>query len=46
MRIVKWMSNATLRDRSPSAKLRGHLGIEDISEMLHTGRLRWFGDGD
>jgi len=28
MRMVRWMSNVTLRDRTPSAELRGRLGIE------------------
>jgi len=41
--MVRWMSNATLRDRTPIAKLRGHFGIEGISEVLCIGRLRWFG---
>jgi len=43
MRMVRWISNATLRDRTPSVKLRGHLGIEGIADVLHIGRLRWFG---
>jgi len=34
------MSNVTLRDKTPSAELKGHLGIEDIDEVLLTGRLR------
>jgi len=38
MKMVKWMSNTTLRDRTPSVELRELLGIEDVSEVLHTGR--------
>jgi len=43
MRLIRWMSNVTLRDRTPSAELRGSLDIEGISEVLCTGRLRWLG---
>jgi len=32
-----------IRDRIPGAELRGHFGIEDIDEVLHTERLGWFG---
>jgi len=42
MRMVRWMSNAILRDRTPSAELRRHLGIEGIVDVLCMGRLRWF----
>jgi len=34
MKMVRWMSNAILKERSPSVKLRGHLGIEGIGEVL------------
>jgi len=27
MRMVRWMSNATLRDKTPSAELRNILGV-------------------
>jgi len=43
MRMVRWMSNATLRDRTPGAELRGRLGIEGIIDVLCTWRVRWFG---
>ena len=33
----------TLKDRKPNVELKDRLGIESISEVVHTGRLRWFG---
>jgi len=43
MRIARWMSNATLKDRASSVELGGCLGIEGIGDVLHTGKLRWVG---
>jgi len=43
---MRWLSNATLRDRISSAERRGGLGIEDICGVLCTGMLRWFGHVD
>jgi len=37
LRIVKRMSNATLRDKTPSTELRERLGNEDIAEVLCMG---------
>jgi len=40
MTMMRWMSNVTLRDRSPGSDLRGLLGIEGIVDVLHMERLR------
>jgi len=36
------MNNAMLRDRTPSAELRGYFGIDGIADVLCMGRLRRF----
>ena len=33
----------TLKNRKPNEKLRDRLDIDSISEIMHKGRLRWFG---
>jgi len=43
MRMVRWMCGIKLKDRLPSKKLRGWLGIDDIALVLQQNRLRWYG---
>ena len=43
MRMIRWMSNVTLKDRKPSKELRGRCGLESVRESLQRRRLRWFG---
>ena len=43
MRMVRWMSGASLRDRLANSELRRRLGLESISEVVRRRRLRWFG---
>ena len=41
--MVRWMCGVRLRNRIPSEKLNGRLGIVRITESVRRGRLRWFG---
>ena len=37
------MCGVTLKDQKPSAELLNRLGIDDVSDVVTRGRLRWFG---
>lgn len=37
------MGNVRLIDRKSCAELRSWLGTESIGDILHSGRLRWYG---
>ena len=41
--MVRWMCGATLKDKKRTVDLRERLGIVSVSEVVRTGRLRWFG---
>ena len=41
--MIRWICSAKLADKIPSEELRMRLGLNSIDEMLHWGRLRWYG---
>jgi hypothetical protein len=41
--MMRRMCGVTLSDKVPSDELRARLGIESISRVVTSGRLRWFG---
>ena len=43
MRMIRWMSGSTLKDRRTSRELREQMGLENIRDVLRRARLRWFG---
>ena len=43
MRMVRWMCNAEVKDKSSNKELRERLGIDDIILVLQQNRLRWYG---
>lgn len=43
MRMVRWMSGVSLRERVKKEDLRGMLGIENVSDVMTRGRLQWLG---
>ena len=43
MRMIRWMSGVSLRDRKSSKELRDGVGVEEITEVCRRSRLRWFG---
>ena len=43
MRMIRWMSNVTLKDRKPSSELKEHLGLDSIRNCIRRSSLKWFG---
>ena len=43
MRMVRWMSGVSLREKKTNAELRESMGIEKISDVMRRSRLRWMG---
>ncbi|XP_057306914.1 uncharacterized protein LOC130645075 isoform X1 [Hydractinia symbiolongicarpus] len=43
MRMVRWMCNASLRDRKSSDELRNRLSIRRIKDVIQIRRLNWLG---
>ena len=41
--MVRWMCNVKVEDEVSSDSLLLRLGIQDIEEVLRSGRMRWFG---
>ena len=43
MRMIRWMSGVSLRDRQSSDELRQRMGLDNIRDIIQRERLRWFG---
>ena len=43
MRMLRWMSGKTRRDKIISKRFREHLGVASIGDKIREIRLRWFG---
>jgi hypothetical protein len=41
--MVRHMCGVTLKDRKSAQVLRERLGIDSVTDIIRTGRLRWFG---
>ena len=41
--MIIWMCAVTLRNGKTSEEIRNRLGIVSVSDLVHQGRLRWFG---
>ncbi|KAH0455515.1 hypothetical protein IEQ34_015547 [Dendrobium chrysotoxum] len=43
MRMLKWMSGFTLRDRIRNEHIREKVGVAPVEDKIRESRLRWFG---
>ena len=43
MRMLRWMSGVTRKDRLRNEYIQGKLGVAPIADKLRENRLRWFG---
>ena len=43
MKMLRWMSGVTRRDRIPNTRMRGTLKVAELSKKVQETRLRWFG---
>ncbi len=41
--MVRWMCGVTLKNRISSAELYNRLNVEEVSDVVRHGKLRWFG---
>ena len=43
MQMIIWMCGVSMRDRRTSEELRRMVGVEPITTVIRSGRLRWYG---
>ena len=41
--MIRWMCGVSMKDRRTSEGLRRLFGIEPITTVIRSGRLRWYG---
>ena len=43
MQMVRWMDGVSIKDRTTSEELRKLVGVEPITTVIRSGRLKWYG---
>ena len=43
MQMIRWMCSVFMKDRRTSVELRRLVGVEPITTVIRSGRLRWYG---
>ena len=43
MQMIKCMCGVSMKDRRTSQELRKLIGVEPITTVIRSGRLRWYG---
>ena len=43
MKILRWMSGVTRRDRISNTQIRGTVKVVELSKKVQEARLRWYG---
>ena len=43
MQMIRWMGGVSMKDRRTSEELRKWVGVEPITNVIRSGRLRWYG---
>ena len=43
MQMIRWMCGISLKDRRTNEELRRLVGVELITTVIRSGRLRWYG---
>ena len=43
MQMIRWMCCVSMKDRRTSEELRRLVGVEPITTVIKSGRLRWYG---
>ena len=43
MQMIRWMCVISLKDRRTNEELRRMVGVEPITTVIRSGRLRWYG---
>ena len=43
MKMLRWMSGVTRRDRISNTRIRGTVKVAEMSKKVQEARLRWYG---
>ena len=43
MEMIRWMCGVSIKDRRTSEELRKFVGVDPITTVFKSGRLRWYG---
>ena len=43
MQMIRWMCGVSMKDRRTSEKFRNLAGVQPITTVIRSGRLRWYG---
>ena len=43
MQMIRWMCDLSMKDRRTNEELRRLVGVETITTVIRSGRLRWYG---
>ena len=43
MQMIRWMCGISMKDRRTHEELRRMVGVEPITTVIRSGRLRWYG---
>ena len=43
LQLIRWMCSISMKDRSTSEELRMLVGVVPITNVIRSGRLRWYG---
>ena len=41
--MIRWMCGVSMKDRKTSEEWRKQVGVEPITTVMKSGRLRWYG---
>ena len=42
LQMIRWMCSISMKDRSTSEELRRLIGVVPITNVIRSGRLRWY----
>ena len=41
--MIRWICGVSMKDRRTSEELRNLVGVQPITSVIRSGRLRWYG---
>ena len=44
MQMIRWMCGVSMKDRKTGEEWRMLVGVEHITSVIRSGRLRWYGN--
>ena len=43
MQMIRWICGVSMKDRRTNEELRRLVGVQPITTVIRSGRLRWYG---